>query len=453
MPAVPDDPTAEVTDLLRHLIRNGCVNDGTAQSGQELRSAELLASYLDSAGVDLRRYEAAPGRGSLVARIEGSDPQAPSLLLMGHLDVVPVNADRWQRDPFGGELVDGYVWGRGAIDMLNQTAAMAVAVKRLASGGFRPRGTLIYAAVADEEMNGEYGADWLLTHHRDAVLADYVVTEVGGYALPLPSTDGRRRLTVTVGEKGSMWTRLRVSGTPGHASMPLRTDNALVNAARVVQRLADHRPQTRIDGVWREFVAAAGLPDPVRDVLLDPAALDAFLRAEGTDLGVARMVHACTHTTIAPTVGRGGSKTNVIPDLVELQVDVRTLPGQSEAEVEALLAGAIGPDLLPHTEIIIDNWNPASASPVGTPLWDSLAKASAALVPGAATVPFLMVGATDARFFRRAGSTAYGYSLFSDRIDFAEFGAMFHGDNERVDQESLRLSTELWEATAREFLG
>ncbi len=448
-----EDPTDEVTDLLQQLIRNACVNDGTPESGHELRSANLLADYLDGAGPDLRRYESAPGRGNLVSRIEGSDPQAPSLMLMGHLDVVPVNAERWRRDPFGGELVDGYVWGRGAIDMLCQTAAMAVAFKRLARQGFRPKGTLTYFAVADEETLARYGADWMLTHEPDAVRTDYVLTETGGYTVPLPSTSGGRRLTVTVGEKGAFWARILVSGTPGHASMPLRTDNALVNAARVVQRLADHHPQTRLDGVWQEFVTHAELPDAVRDALLDPVALDAFVRSEDTDLGVARMVHACTHTTIAPTIGHGGTKTNVIPDQVELQIDVRSLPGQGEEEVRALLAEAVGPDLAPHVEIAADSWNEASVSPVRTPLWDTLSRVSGALVPGASTVPFLMVGATDARFFRRAGATAYGYGLFSDRISFADYGAMFHGDNERVDQDSLRLSEAMWEAVARDFLG
>lgn len=453
MSAAPDDATGEVTDLLRHLIRNACVNDGTPTSGQELRSADLLAAYLDGSVPELGRYASAPGRGNLVARIEGSDPQAPSLLLMGHLDVVPANPDGWRRDPFGGELVDGYVWGRGAVDMLNQTAAMAVAFRRLARRGFRPRGTLTYLAVADEEMLGGYGADWMLTHEPEAVRADYVITENGGYALPLPSTSGGPKLAVTVGEKGVFWAKIRVSGTAGHASMPLRTDNALVTAARVVQRLAEHHPATRVDGVWREFVERADLPGELRSVLLDPAALDAFLADDGTDLGVARLVHACTHTTIAPTIGQGGTKTNVIPDRVELQVDVRTLPGQREDEIRALLTGAIGEDLAPHVEITAANWNAASASPTDTPLWDTLSRASAALVPAASTVPFLMVGATDARFFRRAGATAYGYGLFSNRIGLAEWGAMFHGDNERIDVESLRLSEALWEAVATDFLG
>jgi len=231
------EPLAEVTDLLQHLIRNACVNDGTPSSGEERRSADLLESYLAGSGLDLERYESAPGRANLVARMEGRDPSAPSLLLMGHMDVVPVNPDRWRRDPFGGELVDGEVWGRGAVDMLNLTASMAVAAKRLAIEGFRPRGTLIYLAVADEEALGRYGASWLLRERADAVRADFVVTEAGGFRMPLPSMSGPK-LPVIVAEKGTYWCSLRVQGTPGHGSMPLRTDNALVKAAEVRSALS-----------------------------------------------------------------------------------------------------------------------------------------------------------------------------------------------------------------------
>ena len=183
------DPTAEVTDLLQHLIRNACVNDGTVASGNEARSADLLAGYFDGSGLDLERYEPAPGRASLVARIEGSRPDAPTLLLMGHTDVVPANADRWRHDPFGGELVDGEVWGRGAVDMLNLTASMAVATRRLARRrGFRPEGTLVYLAVADEEALGTWGADHLPATSSTPSAADYVITESGG--IPVAVADG-----------------------------------------------------------------------------------------------------------------------------------------------------------------------------------------------------------------------------------------------------------------------
>jgi acetylornithine deacetylase/succinyl-diaminopimelate desuccinylase-like protein len=441
------DPSAEVTDLLQQLIRNACVNDGSRASGSEVRSADVLAGYLDGSSVDVERYEPAPGRTSLVARIEGRRRDAPSLLLMGHTDVVPANASRWRHDPFGGELIDGEVWGRGAVDMLNLTASMAVATRRLAIDGFRPDGTLIYLAVADEEALGTWGAEHLSRHELDAVGADYVLTESGGN--PVAGGDGDLRLPVIVGEKGSCWCALRVTGTPGHASLPYDTDNALVTAARVVQRLAEHRPETQIHDTWRRFLAGMALPDELSAQLLDPDTLVAAL----ADLpqGVARQFHACTHTTIAPTVAHGGTKTNVIPDVVDLQLDVRTLPGQTLADVQAIIDEALG-DLADRVEIVDSHADPSTISPAETPLWDSLAHATQAFYGGSHLVPMLSVAATDARFFRRIGATAYGFGLFSRKLTYEDYGRMFHGDDERVDVESLRLSTELWQAVARDLL-
>ncbi|HEX6569227.1 MAG TPA: M20/M25/M40 family metallo-hydrolase [Acidimicrobiales bacterium] len=441
------DLSAEVTDLLQHLIRNACVNDGTRGSGNEVRSADLLAAYFDGSGLDIERYEPSPGRTSLVARIEGRRADAPTLLLMGHTDVVPANEARWRHDPFGGELIDGEVWGRGAIDMLNLTASMAVATRRLAIDGFRPDGTLIYLAVADEEALGTWGADHLTRHRADAVGADYVITESGG--IPVAGGDGDLRLPVLVGEKGSCWCTLRVTGTPGHASLPFETDNALVTAARVVQRLADHRPETRIHDTWRQFLAGMALPDEITDPLLDPDRLVDALA--DLPLGMARQFHACTHTTIAPTVARGGTKTNIIPDQVDLQLDVRTLPGQTLPDVQAIIAEALG-DLADRVEMIESHDDPSTQSPVDTPLWDALARATQAFYSGSHLVPMLSVGATDARFFRRLGTPAYGFGLFSQKLTFEEFGRMFHGDDERVDVDSLRLSTELWQVVARDLL-
>ena len=439
----------EVTDLLQHLIRNACVNDGTPSSGGEERNADLLGSYFEGSGLDTERYESAPGRANLVLRMEGSDPAAPSLLLMGHTDVVPVNPDRWRRDPFGGELVDGEVWGRGAVDMLNLTASIAVATRHLSESGFRPRGTLVYLAVADEEALGRYGAEWLLKQQGDAVRTDFVVTEVGGFGMPLPSAGGPK-LPVMVAEKGTYWCKLRVRGTPGHGSMPFRTDNAVVKAAEVVRRLAEFRPETQIHDVWRRFVHSADLPPEMAAMLLDPNQVRAFSES-APDVGIARMVHACTHTTFAPTMVHGGIKTNVIPDTVELEIDIRTLPGQRAADIQAMLSEGLG-DLANSVEIEAQSDDEASASPMDTALWDSLQRVTAKLRPGATTIPFMMVGATDARFFRRAGATAYGAGLFSEKISFGQFASMFHGDNERIDQDSLELSTQLWEGLALDLL-
>src|SRR2546425_6063134 len=179
------DVTGEVTDVVQQLIRNACVNDGTRESGHEIRTVDLLESYLRVAGAEMKRYEPMPDRARLVLRIEGSDPKAPSLHFMGHTDVVPVTASGWRHDPFGGELIDGEVWGRGAVDMLDVTASMAVAVRRLLASGFKPKGTLIYSAVADEEALGTHGAQWLTENAWDDVRSDYLVTEFGGARLPL----------------------------------------------------------------------------------------------------------------------------------------------------------------------------------------------------------------------------------------------------------------------------
>jgi acetylornithine deacetylase/succinyl-diaminopimelate desuccinylase-like protein len=445
MAARTEDPTAEVTDLLQQMIRNACVNDGKVESGGEVRSVDLLDDYLGNSGFDVEHYEPKPGRSSLVARIEGTDPDAPSLLLMGHTDVVPVNLDGWSRDPFEGEVVDGFVWGRGAIDMLNITASQAVAFKRLAQSGFKPRGTLIYLAVADEEALGTWGAHWLVDHERDAVYADYVLTESGGWHMP---GEGPPKLPVLVAEKGTFWSKIHIHGTPGHGSQPLRTDNALVTAAEVVKRINDYRPQTRISDTWRHFVEGLNYPAEMREALVDADGLYDYVQT--LPLGIARIAHACTHTTFAPTVMHGGTKTNVIPDSVELEVDIRTLPGQTADEVRGMLREALG-DLADAVELE-SNDDPSTASAVDTPLWDSLSRVTSRLVDGSALVPMLMIGGTDNRFFRRAGSVGYGFGLFSNRVDFEGYATMFHGNDERVDQESLALSEQLWEAVAHDLL-
>jgi acetylornithine deacetylase/succinyl-diaminopimelate desuccinylase-like protein len=436
----------EVVDLLQHLIRNACVNEDRVDSGHEIRNADLLTTYLEGTGLEIETYDSAPGRRSVVARMEGSDPQAPSLMLMGHTDVVPVNPERWSHDPFGGEIIDGEVWGRGAVDMLNLTSSMAVAFRNLARSGWKPRGTLIYLGVADEEALGSYGAGYLTEHHLDAVTADYVLTESGG--IPIPSPSGIK-LPVIVGEKGSYWCRLRVRGTAGHGSQPYRTENALVRAAEVVRRLDAYRPEAQFHAVWEQFIRSMGYPDEITTPLLTAGSIDEML--ETLPLGMARQFHACTHATFTPTMVEGGTKINVIPDTVELKVDVRLLPGQTEEDASVMFEEALA-EMAEQVEIEVVQYDPSSASEIRTPLWDTLGRVTQEWYGGSETVPYLTVGATDARFFRRTGSVAYGFGLFSSKMSFEDYGTMFHGDDERIDIESLVLSTQLWEATARDLL-
>ncbi len=441
--------TGQTVELLQHLIRNACVNDGTPESGQEVRNADTLTAYLEGAGLDIQRYEPTPGRVSLVSRIEGTDPQAPSLCLMGHTDVVPVNPDGWRNDPFGGELIDGEVWGRGAVDMLNMTSSMAVAFRHLKTSGFRPRGDLIYFAVADEESGSHHGAQWMADNHPDDIRADYVLTENGGLH---SDPGGAPSVGINIGEKGVAWRRLRVRGTPGHGSMPFRSDNALIKAAAVAQRLGDYRPPARFTELWTERVETLGVDDETKAVLLDPDRIDDALAAL-PNRGSAAYLHACTHTTFSVNLVDGGlMKTNVIPDAVELQVDIRTLPGEGAEEVQAHLDTALG-DLADQVEVELIMNDPASISRTDNPLWTALQEAVNRRFPDARLSPQMVVGFTDARIFRSMGSVAYGAGLFSPDLDAGDFSSRFHGHDERIDVESLALSTQLWIDTATGLLG
>jgi acetylornithine deacetylase/succinyl-diaminopimelate desuccinylase-like protein len=438
--------TSETVELLRQLIRNRCVNDGSPEGGHEIDSARLLRDGLEGLGVDFELFETVAGRTSLVARYEGTDPEAPALCLMGHTDVVPVNVDGWDQDPFGGELIttsDGVteVWGRGAVDMLNLTSSMMVAFREIVRSGIRPSGDLVYFAVADEEAGGLLGAKPIVANHWDAVRCDYVLTEYGG--TPSHQADGTTVL-LTTGEKGIGGRIIVVHGTPGHGSMPYATDNALVKAAAVVQRLADADMSPRIDDMFTDRVRALGLDPETEMGLLDPARIRDALAAMPPDL--ARNVHSCSHMTVSPTVLRTDQKGNTIPDRAEIVVDVRILPGQTQDEVDRTLEEIIGPDLLASVEIE-RRWPLPDARPCSTtdtPLWDALTDAIQIAYPDARVVPSLVTGATDARFFRDRGVPAYGAGLLSRQLPLEQFLNRFHGNNERIDVESLRLTTQLW---------
>jgi acetylornithine deacetylase/succinyl-diaminopimelate desuccinylase-like protein len=439
----------DATELLRTMIRNACVNDGTPTSGHEDRNADALDAYFAGSGLPCQRYAAGPGRVSVITRIEGTDTKAPTLLLMGHTDVVPVNPTGWQRDPFSADVVDGIVWGRGATDMLHITATMAVAVRRLATSGFKPKGTLIYLGVADEEAGGTYGAKFLVDQHFDAVKADYVITESGG--VPIPAPDGIK-LPVTVAEKGINWRRLVVKGTPGHGSMPFRTDNALVTASEVVRRISAYHPKASILDEWRRYVGELGLAPELAAALTDPDRVWEALRTL-EPLGFARLAHACTHTTFSPNVvAYGGSKINVVPDRIAIEVDVRALPGVSPNDVDGMLREALG-DLASRVEIEAPRSQDGTRTPLETPLADAMARVTRALVPGSKIIPRMTSGGTDARYFRFKGIPSYGFALHSRRIPYTEYPLMFHGNDERIDTESLRLSATMWEALVRDFLG
>jgi acetylornithine deacetylase/succinyl-diaminopimelate desuccinylase-like protein len=328
--------------------------------------------------------------------------------------------------------------------MLNLTASQAVAFKHLARTGFRPRGTLIYFGVADEEAGGVWGAKWMVDHHWDAIACDYVLTEMGGWP-----HDGGRKVGISIGEKGVAWRRLRVKGTPGHGSMPFRADNALIKAAEIVRRLAEYRPSVRLDELWAARVEASDVAADIKAALLDPNRLDDALAS--LPPSQAKLFHACTHTTFSPNVLHGGVKTNVIPDTVEIDVDIRTLPGVDGDAVNGYLREALG-ELAGQVEVEPLFNDMASASSTRTPLWDILRRRTQVAYPAADLLPELIVGGTDSRFFRQKGTVAYGTGLFSPGMSFQQFASRFHGNDERIDVESLGLCTDYWLGVVEDLL-
>jgi acetylornithine deacetylase/succinyl-diaminopimelate desuccinylase-like protein len=428
----------DTVDLLRALIRNRCVNDGTPGSGGERRSVETIADALGRSGV---LFEPVPGRLSAVYRIAGTDPSAPSLMLMGHTDVVPVSPDGWSHDPFAAEIHDGFVWGRGAVDMLNLTAAMTVAFAPYLSGDREPLpGDLVFLAVADEENAGGLGAGPLTRNRWDLVGCDYLLTEI---AYPRFSSDGGAGYPVSVGEKGPHWSTLRSTGVPGHGSVPYGSINALEPMAAALAGIFSAPPPAVVSDEWRAFVHALDLDAPSRGALLDPERVDGEIdRLAASDANLAAYIHACTHMTVSPNVVAGGVKANMVPDAAEAQVDVRTLPGQSRADVDGHLRKAMGAAADSITiEPTADH--PASSSRPDGPLWAAIVDSIEDLTGSRRVIPTITPATTDARFFRARGTVAYGVGLFDDRVEFPEFLSMFHGNNERVSVESVHQTVAL----------
>jgi acetylornithine deacetylase/succinyl-diaminopimelate desuccinylase-like protein len=432
-------------DLLQQLIRNQCVNDGSPESGGEARSVSTLVDFF---GVPGEIVEPAPGRQSLVYRVEGSDPGAPTIALVPHLDVVPADPAGWSVDPFAAEINDGMVYGRGAVDMLNVTAAMAAAVRPYLTGERRARGSLVFAAVADEEAGGRLGAKHLVEERWPLVAADFLLTEV---AYPALQVGGRRTVPVSIGEKGAYWSVLATTGTPGHGSVPYGADNALVKLVAALSGVIDTAPPAAITAEWRDFVAHLGLGDEAETRLTDVDQLDAEIERIGeTDLALARYIHAATHLTISPNVLHAGTKTNVVAERARASLDIRGLPGMDREFVDSHLRKAMGAASGP-VEITPVMDSVATVSGVGNPLWEAIGSAVEDLEGHRNLAPTLMTVATDARYWRARGTVCYGVGLFDDRMGFSEMLSLFHGNDERTSVESVERTTLLYERVLERF--
>jgi acetylornithine deacetylase/succinyl-diaminopimelate desuccinylase-like protein len=409
----------EAVELLQELLRLNTVNP----PGNETIAAEFLRAYLEDAGVACELYALEPERANLVARIPGRG-EGPSLLLLSHTDTVVADPEEWSVDPWSGELKDGCVWGRGALDMKGHVVAAATAVASLAREGFRPAGDLVFAATADEEVGVDVGVSWLCRAHPDAVRTDYCVNEGGGERVGL---GGRSVYLCTTAEKMSAPFRLRVHGRSGHASMPAIADNALVRAARLIERVAAVQQPPRLIPETEALLARLG------DVPA-PAELEGVVA--GLPLEVRQMVEPMLGFAISPTMISASERTNVIPGICEVVCDCRLLPGETPEDVEPLIRTGLGEDSydLEWTEAI-----GGTRSPLATPLWQAIESFVADSDPGSDVVPVVSPGFTDSHFLREAfGTVAYGF--FPMRTMDPELAArLIHSADERIAVEDLEL--------------
>lgn len=430
--------------LLRTMIRNKCVNDFHPDSGFEVRNADTLEEFFAGTAVKVQRFEPHPGRVSIAFTIEGSDPDAEPLTLLGHTDVVPVDESKWTVDPFGAEIIDDKLYGRGSVDMLFITATMAAVTRQIARRD-RPKGTLTFVGLADEEARGGLGAKWIAEHEPNAFSWKNCLSETGGSHLPV--YDGSDAVVVNVGEKGAAQRRLHISGDAGHGSTPFGKDFAVVKIGEVARRIAAIRTPVSSDEIWQGLVRAFRFEEETEQALLtgtDPAAYESFGR-------LAAYADAISHLTISPTVLRAGGAINVLPSSAYMDLDIRPLPGISQDEIDDLLRAGLG-DLAGevHIERLISE--EATVSPTSGPLYDAILDTFEEFFPGVPVIPTISAGGSDLRFGRRLGGVGYGFALHARERTLADVFAQLHSHDECLHLEDLDLTVRAYDSLVRRFV-
>ncbi len=423
-------------ELLQSLIRFNTVNP----PGNERAAQEYLAAQLTAAGFECELLGAEPDRPNLVARLRGGE-SGPTLCYLGHVDTVLADPAEWSHDPWSGDVAEGFVWGRGALDMKSQVAAEIAAGISLARSGWRPaRGELLIVAVVDEETGGSLGAEWITKNHPEKVRCDLLINEGGG---PVFEYGGARRYGVCCAEKGVFRFTLSTDGVAGHASMPKMGDNALLKMAPVLQRLSERQPAYNLTAEPEAFLRGIG-EDPS-----DPAASLARMHAE--DPRLVTTFEPMLGVTFTPTRIRASEKINVIPSRAELKVDCRVPPGLGEAEVRRGIEEVLGSDgfQIDFTERVVGN-----RSPVDSPLMSVISEWVAEHDPGAEVVPTILPGFTDSRHFRAAFPECVAYGFFPHlHQSLFESAPLVHGADERVDIRDLAFAAEFFRDLAVRVLG
>jgi acetylornithine deacetylase/succinyl-diaminopimelate desuccinylase-like protein len=425
----------EATELLQRLLRINTINP----PGNERPAQELLAGHLRETGLEATLLGEDANRPNLVARLPGRD-EGPVLGLLSHVDTVLAEPDGWRHGPWSGELANGCVWGRGALDMKSQTAAETVAICSLAREGWRPqRGDLLLISVSDEEEGGT-GAEWLCAEHPELVRCDYLLNEGGGEVLPI---DSQRVYAVSTAEKGVFRFTLTTDGVAGHASL-LGVDNALIKLAPLLEAMGRRQPGWDLTPGPRAMLAGLGI-----DADGDPGAALAALNARSP--GFALLAEAMMRVTLAPTMVDASRAMNIIPETARLHVDCRVPPGMGEAEVTARVHEVLGAEgyRLDFTESLV-----GMASAIESPLMDALGAWVSAVDPGARCLPTVSVGYSDSRTFRAAFPDCVAYGFFPHRhMPLSQVTALPHARNERIDIRDLALAVECYRSVARSLLG
>jgi acetylornithine deacetylase/succinyl-diaminopimelate desuccinylase-like protein len=440
----------EVTSILSDLIRINTTNP----PGNETNAAQYVVENLGKDDIKCELYESALGRGSVVTRLKGNG-EKPRLLLLSHLDVVAANPAEWSVDPFAGIVKDGFVWGRGALDMKGMTAIELMTLKLLKRNDVELKGDVILAATADEEKGGLAGADYLLCNFPQKIFAEYVLNEGGGLAIP---TQNKRVYTVQTAEKGILWFRVKAKGVPGHGAVPNEADNAIMRMNQVIGRLGNyHSPIVLVPTVKRFLNEIASEDDdlqkPFSRLLKNPEQSDQVLdELAVTEKLLAEEIRPRIRMTIAPTIIRGGVKENVIPSECEATFDCRILPGQSTAETLNQIKVLLKDVGLEKLTFEIVQANEPSESPVETPLFDVITEVLRAFEPNCGVTPVLMTGGTDSRFFREKGSVCYGFHPMNPEVAGDRIIKREHGIDERISIENLVFGTSVLYETMKRFM-
>jgi len=434
---VPDNPSDDVVDVVSRLIRFDTTNTGDPETTRgEAECARWVAEQLADVGYQPEYLESgAPGRGNVFVRLEGADRSRGALLIHGHLDVVPAEPAEWSVHPFSGAIENGYVWGRGAVDMKDMVGMMIVVARQMKRAGIVPPRDLVFAFLADEEHGGHYGARWLVFNRPD--LFDGVteaIGEVGGFSLTVPRAGGgeRRLYLIETAEKGIQWMRLTARGKAGHGSM-VNEQNAVTTLAEAVARVGRHQFPLVLTDTVVDFLAAIS-EETGLTFDTDSADLEGTIEKLGP---MARMLNAVLRDTANPTMLKAGYKSNVIPATAEAVVDCRVLPGR-KAAFEAEIDELIGPDVT--REWIRDL--PAYQTSFDGDLVDAMNAAVHAVDPDGRTVPYMLSGGTDAKSFSRLGIRCFGFSPLRLPPDL-DFSSLFHGVDERVPIDALRFGADV----------